>query len=379
MPYCCECDGRGGTTGDWTPRQRLQCLMNLLVELTAYWSLAAPDPAGRESFWASFRGVPSPPCWRQTGYQDPAVKPTGEQLPPASPSTDVSGEAQTWWLCSVSAQACGQARPPPARTHCSPPSTSRKSRLRARVRSRGLGVLEVPGVVWTRVPGRSSSSRRSSSSSRHSRGRWLRARRPSRPPGRKLRRARQVGRGGCERGGRWGCARPYRAPSGAASRGGRGEGGDTESQGPSCVRRAAIREAQQPRGGTALPPPAPRQLPRAKLASAESPLASRRGFPPPLRLFPLPLLRGGALGCSPPPLNLPGQAGPLLSEGHLQPEASREHTASPSACSRPRPLRGLRTSVSAATGALGSRFPGTGPCGLVWGKREFLEMGGGTL
>ena len=33
MPYCCERDGRGGTTGDWTPRQRLQCLMNLLVEL----------------------------------------------------------------------------------------------------------------------------------------------------------------------------------------------------------------------------------------------------------------------------------------------------------------------------------------------------------
>ena len=43
------------------------------------------------------------------------MKPTGEQLPPASPSTDVSGEAQTWWLCSVSAQACVRAAGDPRR------------------------------------------------------------------------------------------------------------------------------------------------------------------------------------------------------------------------------------------------------------------------
>ena len=92
--------------------------------------------------------------------------------------------------------------------------------------------------------------------------------------------------------------------------GGRGEGGDTESQDPATrVRRAAIREARQPQGGTALPPPAQRQLPRAKLASAESPLASHRGFPPPLPLFPLPLLRGVALGCSPPPLTFLSKLG----------------------------------------------------------------------
>ncbi|KAM9040048.1 uncharacterized protein AAG666_008341 isoform 1-T2 [Megaptera novaeangliae] len=279
-------------------------------------------------------------------------------------------------MLRTSSPAQGQARPPPARTHCSPPSTSRKSRLRARVRSRGLGVLEVPGVVWTRVPGRSSSSRRSSSSSRHSRGRWLRARRPSRPPGRKLRRARQVGRGGCERGGRWGCARPYRAPSGAASRGGRGEGGDTESQGPSCVRRAAIREAQQPRGGTALPPPAPRQLPRAKLASAESPLASRRGFPPPLRLFPLPLLRGGALGCSLPPLTFLAKLGRFFQRATFSPRppgsTPRPHlpAAGPAHSEGCVPVS-LRPQVLWAPG-----FPVRGHVGWCGGRESFWKWGG---
>lgn len=43
------------------------------------------------------------------------MKPTGEQLPPASPSTEVSGEAQTWWLCCVSVQAYVHAAGDPRR------------------------------------------------------------------------------------------------------------------------------------------------------------------------------------------------------------------------------------------------------------------------
>lgn len=187
----------------------------------------------------------------------------------------------------------------------------------------------------------------------------------------------EAGRGGSERGGQWGSACRHRAPSGAASRGGRFEGGDTESQDPATrAQRAAIREAQQPQGGSALPPPAHRQLLRAKLASAESPLASHRGFPPPLPLFPLPLLRGGALGCSPRPVTFLSKLGCFSQRATFSPRppgsTPRPHLpaagpAHPEGCV---PVS-LWPQVLWAPG-----FPGLGHEGLCGGRDSFWKWGG---